>query len=109
MADPVDDNLTPKDLRVWLRDETRWVLKEAELRIRDATDFVTAYSAGELSPEEAMKRRDQYDDRWGETKLVVAMPDEHTPNEEIIRNLDRQNEEWRRSVERPLRGERGRN
>jgi len=41
-----DTTLTPTDLRQWLNQEVRDVMKAAELRIKDATDFVTLYATG---------------------------------------------------------------
>jgi len=80
------DTISAKDMRQWLQEEVRRVMKVAELQVRDATDFVTAYSSGELSAEQAMGRMMQYDTRWGEGVLLAAMPDENTPNEQISRS-----------------------
>jgi hypothetical protein len=100
---------TPADMSLWLRDEVRWVMKEAELRIKDATDLTTAYLAGKLSPGEAWERKSLYDDRWGETKLIAAMPEESTTNEEIVRRLDvHRAEGWKRFSRGGDSGERGR-
>jgi hypothetical protein len=66
---PADKHDEPKllsadDMRRWLGEEVRNVLKECELRVRDATGFTTAYAAGELSPKEAHKRLSRYEERW---------------------------------------------
>ena len=60
------NHLSAEEMRVWLLDETRNVLKEAELRVRDATEFTTAYAMGKLSPAQAHERLRRYDARWGE-------------------------------------------
>jgi hypothetical protein len=84
--------LRADDLRVWLRDETRRVLKAAELQLRDATEFVTDYALGRITSEEVDDRMSRYGARWGESRLVAAMPHENTPDEEILRRLDEEHE-----------------
>jgi hypothetical protein len=88
MAKSDDDNLTPEDMRVWLHDEVMRLLKEADLRIKDATDFVVEYGVGNLTAAEAMHRMTQYQRRWGESNLIAVMSDEKMSNEEILRRLD---------------------
>jgi hypothetical protein len=96
MASSDDDKpLTPEDMRLWLRDEVRHVMKAADLQINDATDFVTAYLAGKLSPEQAEERKSRYDERWGERTLEVVMNREATnrqdiADKEILAKLDAQ-------------------
>jgi len=82
-----DTTLTPTDLRQWLNQEVRDVMKAAELRIKDATDFVTLYATGEISPSEAMRRVEQYDNRWREPILGVTT-EENMTNAEILKLRD---------------------
>lgn len=83
-----EDIQTPAEMREWLQREVRDVLKSSELRIKDATDFVTAYATGALSPEIAMERLHQYDNRWREPILGVSI-EEGMTNEEILRLRDK--------------------
>jgi hypothetical protein len=41
-------------------------MKEAELRITDATELVTGFLAGQISAEEARERSAEYHRRWGD-------------------------------------------
>jgi len=88
MAESDEDILTPVELRQWLQREVRDVMKASELRIKDATDFVTAYATGELTPEVAMERLNQYDNRWRESIMGVTI-EEGMTNEEILRLRDK--------------------
>jgi len=83
-----DETITPADLRQWLGREIAQVMKEAELRVKDATDFVTGYATGKISEKEASERMAQYDRRWGESALIAAMTHEGMTDEEILRGLD---------------------
>ncbi|WP_263377232.1 hypothetical protein [Granulicella aggregans] len=56
----------PEDLRQWLNEESRRVMKEAELRIIDATELVTGFLTGHISREEAQERSAEYHRRWGD-------------------------------------------
>ena len=87
MAKTDDDLYTPKEMRQWLEREVRDVMKAAELRIKDATDFVTAYAVGEISAKEAAERMARYDDRWRESILGVTI-EEGMSNQEILRRRD---------------------
>jgi ribulose kinase len=82
------DILSPAEMREWLQREVTHVMKEAELRIADAADFVTAYATGKLSPQEASERMKRYDNRWGEATLLGIMSEQGMTNEEILRRLD---------------------
>jgi hypothetical protein len=88
MAKSNDTIFTLEEVRQWLQREVGHVMKEAELRVKDATDFVTAYATGKISAKEAAERMSRYDGRWGEASLIVAMPHEGMTNEEILRRLD---------------------
>jgi hypothetical protein len=89
MAESDDDSLTPRDMRQWLQQEVLGVMKAAELRVKDATDFVTAYAVGEITPEQAMERLDRYQSRWQEPIPGVAVA-EGMSDEKILRARDRE-------------------
>jgi hypothetical protein len=83
-----EKQLSPDDMRLWLRDEIRRVMKAAELQIKDATDFVTKYSAAEIDASQANARMMTYDKRWGTSELVLAMPSQTMTDDEILRKID---------------------
>jgi hypothetical protein len=57
-------HLNRKEMQAWLNEEIRDVLKECDLRVRDATDFTTGYLTGKLTAEQANERFDAYYERW---------------------------------------------
>jgi hypothetical protein len=81
--------LSPQDMVNWLEGEIRDISREAELRIQDATDFVTAYAMGKLSEEQMNRRRSIYLSRWGEPALAGLFTTDKMSNEEILRRLDK--------------------
>ena len=72
--DESSDFLSVKDMRETLEDEIHDVMKSAELRIREFSDFTAAYAAGELTPEQATDKYHRYMDKWGEALPGVHMP-----------------------------------
>jgi hypothetical protein len=84
----LDDHYTPEELRRWLQQEVRDVMKGAELRIKDATDFVTAYAVGAISPEAASERKTTYECRWGDAMPRGIETKEGMANEDILRQID---------------------
>ena len=58
--------LTPKDLQNWFRQEVADSTKALELRLSEATALVADYSQGKISAEEATRKAQAYDQRWGE-------------------------------------------
>jgi len=78
---------TPKEMLGWLEREIADTAKAAELRIRDAARFVTAYALGEISADEAENGAYEYACRWGD-----ALPGVHRsqgmPDEEILQKMD---------------------
>jgi hypothetical protein len=103
MADtpPPDDheNPTPREMREWLAQEVRDVIKGMELRIKDATDFVTAYAVGEIDAKELERRQRIYTNRWGDA-IPGVFTSEGMSNEEILRKRDNEHkEDLRRSQE----------
>jgi hypothetical protein len=88
MAEPDDNTLTPQQMRVWLQQEIRDLTKAFELRVKDATDFATAYAVGRLTPGEAMARLERYEYRWGDSPVPGVVVQEGMSNEQIVRRLD---------------------
>jgi hypothetical protein len=88
MAKSDDDRLTPEDMVGWLQQEIRDLSKATELRIKDATDFVTAYALGRITEEEMHNRRMAYLYRWGEDPIPGVVVQEGMTNEEVIKRLD---------------------
>jgi hypothetical protein len=82
------ETLSPEDMRGWLQQELRDLLKATELRIQDATDFVTAYAAGNISEEQMRERRSVYLDRWGDSPIPGVTTHEGMTNAEIIKRID---------------------
>jgi hypothetical protein len=80
--------LRPDEMAEWLDLEIDGVTKATELRIKDATDFVTAYALGKLTPEQANERHDTYMRRWGEEPIPGVATDPSMSNEEILRRMD---------------------
>jgi hypothetical protein len=75
-------------MRQWLQQEVRDVMKGAELRIKDATDFVTAYGVGAMSAEEASERLSRYTARWGDAIPGGITTDEGQSNADILHRID---------------------
>jgi hypothetical protein len=88
MVKKQDDKLTPEDMVGWLQQEIRDLSKEMELRIKDATDFVTAYALGKITEEEMHHRQMAYLCRWGDSPVPGVMVQEGMTNEEITNRLD---------------------
>lgn len=82
---PGEDVLTPQEMRAWLKDEVRDAAKAFELRVKDATELVTSYALGEISPERMNERLLAYDLRWGEA-LFGASAD--VSDLEILNRID---------------------
>ena len=89
MTTEASDDLTPDQMRNWLRQEIADLSKAMELRIRDATDFVTAYAVGEITAKEAAARLDGYLDRWGDDTIPGVKVTDRMTNEEIIQRSDK--------------------
>jgi len=81
------DTLSVKDLRNYLDYETTCLTKATELRLRELGGIVTAYAAGELTPQKAMERFDQYQKRWGEA-LPGVWRVHGVTDEEIVAKID---------------------
>jgi hypothetical protein len=81
------DYPSPAEMQGWLEREIMDAAKALELRVRDATRFVTAYSRGEISAKEARRRGYQYDCRWGEA-LPGVWRSRELSDEEILTTID---------------------
>jgi hypothetical protein len=88
MAEAGDEALTPQEMRDWLRQELRDLTKAMELRVNDATDFVTAYSNEQLTAQQTMQRFHTYSTRWGDAIRGVRT-DAELKDTEILARLDR--------------------
>lgn len=74
-------------MRAWLEREKKDTTKAAELRIKDATAFVDAYSSGAISADEAEQRLHQFSKRWGDA-LPIAGRSENMTDEQILNAID---------------------
>ena len=90
MAGPNDkeDPLTPQDVRRWLRQEMLDLTKGFQLRVLEATGIASAYSAGEMSPEQVAQRLFEYDERWGDALPGTSVSKDMT-DEEILARIDK--------------------
>jgi hypothetical protein len=77
----------PKEMSGWLEREIADIHKAGELRIKDAARFVTAYSRGDLSKEEAEEASFKYAQRWGDV-FPGIMRSEGLNDDEIVRKMD---------------------
>jgi hypothetical protein len=94
---------SPREMEEWLQREIADIRRAAELRIKDATAFVTAYSKGEISQGEADERSYQYSRRWGEPIFGVFRT-EGLSDEQILKQLDEANRKLHSP--KPYRGRR---
>jgi len=65
-SDEWDGNLTPADMRLWLKTEVAQVQVASRRRIMEATALVENYEKGGLTPEEADRKLDEYQRKWGD-------------------------------------------
>lgn len=81
------DYLSPAEMQKWLQQEAADSAKAHALRVKDASDIVTAYVAGELTAAEAKKRFLDHNERWGE-----ALPGTHafpgSTDQAILKSID---------------------
>jgi len=78
---------SPQEMEGWLQREIADIKRAAELRIKDATAFVTAYSKGQISQDEAGERSCQYSRRWGEP-IFGVFRSEGLNDDELLKQLD---------------------
>jgi hypothetical protein len=81
------DFLSPADLQIWLRQEIADSTKALELRLREAAQLVTDYAQGKITPEEATKRAQAFDARWGEA-LPGTSTSATTTDAQILSAID---------------------
>jgi hypothetical protein len=75
-------------MRNWLDQEIRDIAKANDLRLRQATDLVTAFALGDLTADEAEQRLLAYQTRWDEALPgVYASPS--LTDEQILEAIDR--------------------
>jgi hypothetical protein len=86
------DPLSVQEMQAWLAEEIRDSAKAHELRTKGAAEFVAAYAAGKLTPEEAAERLIQHDRRWGES-LYGATATPGLSDEDILRTIDEARDE----------------
>ena len=60
-----DSLLSPADMKLWLKIEARTARLAATHRIREAKSFVNEYASGDLSREEANRRLQEHEEKWG--------------------------------------------
>jgi hypothetical protein len=78
---------SPDMMRAVLENEIVALSKATDLRLRELTGIVTAYVAGEITPEEMDKRYQQYTHRWDEA-LPGVLSARGMTDEEIIHQID---------------------
>ncbi len=91
MAEEQPDYLSAEDMRIWLGQEIKDAAKAFELRLREATEFATAYALGKLTPKEADERHSRYYHRWGEA-LPGISASETVTDADILAAIDRASE-----------------
>jgi len=90
------DELNVADMRSWLRLETKHLSKALELRMKEATEIVTSYAAGEITPQQAGERFWNYSRRWPEA-LPGVFGIGKMSDEEIVAEVDTSRDPQRRS------------
>lgn len=79
--------LPPRDIQSWARQQIKDAAKEFELRVKEVTSLATAYSAGEIAPNQAEERYFRYYHRWGDALCGVSVGDDW-PDDKIIAKID---------------------
>jgi hypothetical protein len=82
----------------WLRLEVAKIVKEADMRTREATEFVTAYAIGEINAREANSRLDAYNMQWGDALKGISLQPNMT-DEEVKKAIQKE-KKW---LARPLK------
>jgi len=78
---------SPEEMQGWLEREIADAARATELRIKEASSFVAAYTRGEISAGEAADRGYQYSCRWGEV-LPGVWRSRGMTDEEILAKID---------------------
>ena len=94
-----DDLLTQHEMLDWLRQEVGKVMKEADMRTREATELVAAYASGEITAREANKRLDDYGMRWGDALKGIDL--EANMTDADVHKAMHKEKKW---LARPIKG-----
>lgn len=89
-----EDFLTPQEIKQWAQRELRDASRALDLRARELIDLVTAYSAGDITPEKADELYARYQHRWGEALPGVVQGDIGDPpltDERILTRMEERN------------------
>jgi hypothetical protein len=86
--DGEEDYLSVGDIRQWAQREVKEATKALELRKNELTDLVTAYAAGEITPQQADELHSRYCQRWGEALPGVVVLESLT-DDQILAMIDR--------------------
>ena len=77
--DAEDENyFSPVQVREWMHQEIADIMQASGLRLKELTDFVSAYSAGEITPLELRRRQIAYIRRWREALPGPDVPGGHS-------------------------------
>jgi hypothetical protein len=89
LAKRKSDLITPVEMLRALQDEVLTVTRAAELRLREITELVTAYTKGEITPQEANERFILHSRRWRDPIFGgLIVPPGGITDEEIHRSID---------------------
>jgi beta-galactosidase/beta-glucuronidase len=84
----ITDTLSVREMQDWLKQELLDSSKAHALRAKEATEFVTKYAEGKMTPETAMQKLLDYEIRWGEALYgATAIPGKS--DTEILREIDK--------------------
>lgn len=98
-----DGYLTPDDMREWLERERKALARGFDLRLREATAFVTRYANGEIEKGEAEELYNQHRKRWGPPiPFLEASESELLSDSEISDEIDKGLERQRLAARRRL-------
>ena len=64
-GDEEDTRFSPRDMKLWLKVEISAARLAAERRIQEAKSLVDDYASGRLNREEADRRLQEHEERWG--------------------------------------------
>jgi hypothetical protein len=84
-----EDTVSVKEMRSALEEETRAVMKAADLRIRELTQIVHAYASGELAPTDATGQFMKHLDKWGDPIPGVVRVIQYATDEEIMADMNK--------------------
>jgi hypothetical protein len=104
--DQEDDpfHLSADGMREWLAREKADVARATELRIKEATAFVEAYTNREVSQEQLEQHLLEYSRRWGEALPGVGRSG-GLSDEEILGRIDA-TRHWQEGKKSPVRSSR---